>query len=71
MSRHQILWWVYAWDHQGNTEKMRRNSSMRGSWGYDVTCSCGWETNTGGGTRSHIQDEVRFHKFMATQEGAA
>ena len=52
-----IKWFVYAGE-----EKIRYNKTMRGSWGYDVTCSCGWETKTGGGVRSWIEEEIYAHK---------
>jgi hypothetical protein len=54
----QIKWFVYA----GN-EKIRREASMRGQWGYDAECSCGWETKTGGATYRCVLDEVMTHKF--------
>jgi hypothetical protein len=54
---HKITWWVWA-----GSEKIRRTARMRGTWGYDVTCSCGWETRTGGAVKRHISDEVWFHK---------
>jgi hypothetical protein len=53
----QIKWFVYA----GNT-KIRHEASMQGDWGYDVECSCGWTTRTGGATRTYVADEVWFHK---------
>jgi hypothetical protein len=54
---HKITWWVWA-----GGEKIRRTSSMRGFWGYDASCSCGWKTKTGGAVRRYVQDEVDFHK---------
>lgn len=55
---HRIKWFVYA-----GTEKIRHTSTMRGLWGYDVECSCGWVTKTGGATKSYIKDQVWFHKL--------
>lgn len=52
-----IKWFVYS----GN-EKIAHNASHQGDWGYDVECSCGWKTRTGGATRSWIADEVWYHK---------
>lgn len=54
---HKITWFVYA-----GTERIRRTAQMRGTWGHDVTCSCGWETRTGGATRGHINQLVWEHK---------
>ena len=66
MKAHQATWWVWA----GNV-KIRRTGTMRGPWGYDVTCSCGgFETNTGGATRRYIESELWFHRYQA-QEAAA
>lgn len=53
-----IKWFVYA-----GGEKIARQASMRGRWDYDATCSCGWETKTGGGVLSYIQNEVETHKM--------
>lgn len=52
-----IKWFVYS----GN-EKIRYESTMRGTWGYDATCSCGWETKTGGAIRSSVEADVELHK---------
>ena len=52
-----ISWFVYA-----GSEKIPHTRSMAGTWGYDATCSCGWETRTGGATRSCVEEEVQFHK---------
>ena len=58
--KHTIKWYVYA-----DGEKIRRTATMRGDWGYDATCSCGWETNTGGAIKRVISDEVWIHKLVA------
>jgi hypothetical protein len=39
-----------------------RSASFRGTWGWDVRCSCGLETRTGGATRRHIQQLIWEHK---------
>lgn len=57
---HKISWFVYA-----GLEKVRRTSGMRGMWGYDVECECGWKTATGGGTKRWLEDMVWDHKFDA------
>jgi hypothetical protein len=54
----QIKWFVWSMG-----EKMPRTASMRGEWGYDAVCSCGWETKTGGATYRCVLDEVISHKF--------
>lgn len=59
-SAHRITWYVYA-----GAEKIRRTGTMRGSWGYDVDCSCGWSTKTGGALRRYVEDLVWEHKHAA------
>lgn len=60
---HRIRWFVYA-----GREKLPRTSSMRGTWGYDVVCSCGWQAFTGGAVKRHISQLVRDHKLLASRE---
>ncbi len=52
-----IKWFVWSGD-----VKMPYESSMRGQWGWDATCSCGWETRTGGAVRSWVLQAVQDHK---------
>jgi hypothetical protein len=54
---HRVTWWVYA-----GTERTRHTASMRGQWGYDATCSCGWDSRTGGGVRHYVEECVEDHK---------
>lgn len=60
---HKISWWVWA----GNV-KIPRTSHMRGTWGYDATCSCGWKTRSGGAVKQYIQKEIYWHKLEAKIE---
>lgn len=57
---HRMSWFVYA-----GREKIRRTATMRGQWGYDVECTCGWKTTTGGATKGYIDNEVWVHKIFA------
>jgi hypothetical protein len=54
-----IKWFVYAGE-----EKIAHNSTMRGTWGYDAECSCGWKTTTGGAVKSSVREDVELHKTM-------
>ena len=63
MAHHKISWFVYAWDNEGNEERLRRTSQMRGTWAYDVECSCGWQSRTGGATERHIKEQIIQHKL--------
>jgi len=55
---HKITWYVWA-----DGQMIRRQSSMRGQWGYDAKCSCGWESRTGGGTKQYVTEKVQDHKL--------
>ena len=55
---HRISWFVWA-----DGEKIPHTSGMRGTWGHDARCSCGWETRTGGAVKSYVQRLVDDHKF--------
>lgn len=67
MGTAKITWWVWS----GNT-KLRHTSAMRGTWGWDASCSCGWESRTGGATRNSVKNDVYFHKLFdhTDDEGA-
>jgi len=54
-----IKWFVYAGE-----EKIAHNATMRGTWGYDAECSCGWKTTTGGAIKSCVSEEVKWHKIL-------
>lgn len=60
---HKATWFVYA-----GGEKIRYQSTMRGTWGYDVVCSCGWESNHGGGVRRSVEDALWTHRWRAQCE---
>jgi hypothetical protein len=71
MKAHRAVWYVWAGDGSPGypRQKIRRQATMRGFWGYDATCSCGeFETRTGGGTRQCIEDELWSHRFSAQTE---
>lgn len=69
MKAHRARWFVYTGQTDPETrrpERIRYQSSMRGFWpGYDVVCSCGWETRTGGATRRWVAEELFDHRFSA------
>lgn len=54
--------WFARFPDRPDVDWMPRTSSMRGAWGWDVRCSCGWETRTGGAVERAIRREVRRHK---------
>ena len=64
MREHRATWWVYP--EPGNTvTRIRHNAQMRGTWGYDVTCSCGWGSNFGGGLRRAVAERLDDHRLAA------
>lgn len=65
MKAHRGRWYVWAWDGQGHSEKLLHTATMRGLWGWDVKCSCGWETRTGGATRRSVEQDLWKHRFDA------
>jgi hypothetical protein len=59
MRAHRARWFVYA-----GGQKLPHAASMRGHWpGWDVACSCGWESRTGGATRTSVSDALLDHRW--------
>jgi hypothetical protein len=69
-AQHRIRHYVYLIDSEGNKELVPRESTMRGEWPCEAKCSCGWETQTGGGVASWVKQMVQDHKF-AVKHGFA
>jgi hypothetical protein len=61
---HRISWFVWA-----GGEKIRYQSTMRGTWGFDASCTCGWDSQTGGATETSVQRDVDNHKMDARLAG--
>lgn len=55
---HKAQWFVYA-----GGQRIRWQRTMRGTWGYDVVCSCGWDSKTGGATRGSVEDALFDHRY--------
>ena len=55
----QIKWFVF----NGN-EKTRYSGGV-GFRAWDATCSCGWESKTGGAIRASVLRDVDAHKIFA------
>lgn len=64
MRAHRARWFVWA-----GGERMRHTSAMRGEWGWDVECSCGWKTTTGGAVRPHVEERLYWHRWEAQYLG--
>lgn len=66
---HRARWYVYGGGYGEPLVRMRHQATMRGHWpGYDVECSCGWKTRTGGAGRTHVEDLLWDHRFAAQCE---
>ena len=63
LAAHKATWYVWS-----GGQKMRRQATMRGTWGYDVECSCGSGSHTGGATRGTVEDWLFDHRFSAQVE---
>jgi hypothetical protein len=56
-----VIQW-FAVLHDGT--KLRNNKGfIHNAW--DVTCSCGWESKTGGAIKSYVKDLAENHKWDA------
>lgn len=56
-AEHRMTWYVYA-----GTERIRRTSTMRGTWDYDAVCSCGWDSAYGGALEREVRRAVDRHR---------
>lgn len=68
---HRMTWYVFTGglDSNGRPEKIRKTAGMRGMWpGYDVVCTCGFESRTGGATLTSIKATVADHKWLAAAD---
>ena len=66
---HRAKWFVYAGGYGQPLEKIPHQASMRGNWpGYDVECSCGWESKTGGAVKTYVADQLWDHRYEAQCE---
>jgi hypothetical protein len=69
MREHQARWFVYAGGYGQPLTRIPWQATMRGHWpGYDVECSCGWESKTGGATRASVRDALDDHRIDALAE---
>ena len=63
---HRARWFVYTGAVvNGLCERVARTAGMRGPrpFGYDVVCSCGWESHTGGATRGSVEQALWEHRW--------
>lgn len=66
MAAHKIRWYVRVTPcEEAPDGYLRHTAHMRGQWGYDVRCSCGWDSKTGGAVRSFVRRLIEEHRFEA------
>jgi len=64
MRAHRARWFVYAGGYGQPLEKLPHTAQMRGHWtGWDVECSCGWTSATGGAIRARVAEALWDHRF--------
>lgn len=57
---HRVRWFA----RDGGPDRIPRNRHMNGrDWGWDATCSCGWETRTGGAIQERIREAIAEHRW--------
>jgi hypothetical protein len=61
---HRIRWFgILPGTEPLDERKVPRNRHMNGrDWGWDVECSCGWKTTTGGAIQQRIKEEIEWHR---------
>lgn len=64
MTGHRIRWFARVQLVEGDRLGwLPRTEHMAGrDWGWDVRCSCGWETRTGGAIQQRIRDAIADHR---------
>lgn len=59
---HRIRWFGVLPDG----ERVPRNRHMNGGdWGRDATCSCSWDSRTGGAIQERIREAIADHRSVA------
>lgn len=56
-TKHSIRWWAVI-----DGERVRRTSTMKDSGNWDATCSCGWDSRTGGAIMNEVDRMAQAHK---------
>ncbi len=59
LEAHRARWFVWS-----GGERIPHTASMRGHWpGYDVECSCGWGSHTGGAIKARVEEALFDHRL--------
>jgi hypothetical protein len=59
---HKISWWACS-----GQDRTPRNKYMNAKdWGWDATCTCGWDSRTGGALAVRIKESIETHKLNAS-----
>jgi hypothetical protein len=60
---HRARWFVWTHDDSDRWERIPRPHGVRGYVAFDVECSCGWGSHTGGGTRGSVEHALWNHRL--------
>jgi len=65
----RIRWYVWVRTYDGHrptgSERIPHEATMRGSWlGWDVECSCGWGSHTGGAIKARVEEARADHLYF-------
>jgi hypothetical protein len=64
MTKHRIRWFArFPGTDEDWTPRTARMSMAANQFGWDVRCSCGWETHTGGAVPRYIRDLIWSHRW--------
>lgn len=69
MKGHRVRWFAYSGPY-GEKEPLRSGQKLIGI-GYDVTCSCGWESKTGGAIKASVQRDLLAHRLDEQAKSSA
>jgi hypothetical protein len=64
MQAHRIRWFGVV----GNLRVPRNRHMAAKDWGWDVECSCGWKSRTGGALHVRIREAIEDHRWEAEFE---
>jgi hypothetical protein len=62
--KHIIRWFArFPGTDEDWTPRSAGMSMAANQFGWDVRCSCGWETRTGGAVPRYIRDQIWWHRW--------
>lgn len=63
-AKHKVRWFArFPGTDEDWTPRSAGMSMAASQFGWDVRCSCGWETHSGGGVPSYIRQLIWEHRW--------